>query len=93
MDINQLIEIVKIKINQEVVCENIKVEDKTFLHKNHKSQEKNKFHLKLIIKSKQLNTENKINSTKKIYKILDEDYLDVKVLRGIVSYKPTYIQF
>ena len=74
MDINQLIEIVKIKINQEVVCENIKVEDKTFLHKNHKSQEKNKFHLKLIIKSKQLNTENKINSTKKIYKILDDEF-------------------
>ena len=73
MDINQLIEIVKRKINQEVVCENIKVEDKTFLHKNHKSQEKNKFHLKLIIKSKQLNTENKINSTKKIYKILDDE--------------------
>ena len=73
MDINQLIEIVKRKINQEVVCENIKVEDKTFLHKNHKSQEKNKFHLKLIIKSKQLNTENKISSTKKIYKILDEE--------------------
>ena len=73
MDINQLIEIVKRKINQEVVCENIKVEDKTFLHKNHKSQEKNKFHLKLIIKSKQLNTENKISSTKKIYKILDDE--------------------
>ena len=74
MDINQLIEIVKRKINQEVVCENIKVEDKTFLHKNHKSQEKNKFHLKLIIKSKQLNTENKINSTKKIYKFLDDEF-------------------
>ena len=73
MDINQLIEIVKRKINQEIVCENIKVEDKTFLHKNHKSYEKNKFHLKLIIKSKQLNTENKISSTKKIYKILDDE--------------------
>ena len=74
MDINQLIEIVKRKINHEIVCENIKVEDKTFLHKKHKSHEKNKFHLKLIIKSKQLNTENKINSTKKIYKILDDEF-------------------
>ena len=73
MDINQLIEIVKRKINHEIVCENIKVEDKTFLHKNHKFHEKNKFHLKLIIKSKQLNTENKISSTKKIYKILDDE--------------------
>ena len=73
MDINQLIEIVKRKINHEIVCENIKVEDKTFLHKNHKSQEKSKFHLKLIIKSKQLTTENKISSTKKIYRILDDE--------------------
>ena len=73
MDINQLIEIVKKKIDHEIICENIKVEDKTFLHKNHKSHEKNKFHLKIIIKSKQLNTENKISSTKKIYKILDDE--------------------
>ena len=73
MNINQLIEIVKKRINQKIICENIKVEDKTFLHKNHKSHEKNKFHLKLIIKSKQLNTENKISSTKKIYKILDDE--------------------
>jgi len=73
MNINQLIEIVKKKIDQEIICENIKVEDKTFLHKNHKSHEKNKFHLKIIIKSKQLNTENKISSTKKIYKILDDE--------------------
>ena len=73
MDINQLIEIVKKRIDKKIICENIKVEDKTFLHKNHKSHEKNKFHLKLIIKSKQLNTENKISSTKKIYKILDDE--------------------
>ena len=73
MEINQLIEIVKKRIDQKIICENIKVEDKTFLHKKHKSHEKNKFHLKLIIKSKQLNTENKINSTKKIYKILDDE--------------------
>jgi len=73
MNINQLIEIVKKRIDQKIICENIKVEDKTSLHKNHKSHEKDKFHLKLIIKSKQLNTENKISSTKKIYKILDEE--------------------
>ena len=71
MDIKQLIEIVKKKINQQIKFEDIKIEDKTFLHKNHKSYEINKFHIKLIIKSKQLNTQNKIQSTKKIYKILD----------------------
>ena len=71
MDIKQLIGIVKKKINQQIIFEDIKIEDKTFLHKNHKSHEINKFHIKLIIKSKQLNAQSKIQSTKKIYKILD----------------------
>tara|TARA_B100001996_G_scaffold371279_1_gene346445 strand:+ start:455 stop:715 length:261 start_codon:yes stop_codon:yes gene_type:complete len=71
MDIKQLIGIVKKKINQQIIFEDIKIEDKTFLHKNHKSHEINKFHIKIIIKSKQLNAQSKIQSTKKIYKILD----------------------
>ena len=32
MDINQLINIIKIKINNNLSCENIEVLDKTFLH-------------------------------------------------------------
>ena len=71
MDIKQLIAIVKKKISQQIVFEDIKIEDKTFLHKNHISHEKNKFHIKLIIKSKQLEAHSKIQSTKKNYKILD----------------------
>ena len=71
MDIKQLIAIVKKKITQQIVLEDIKIEDKTFLHKNHKSHEKNKFHIKLIIKSEQLKAQSKIQSTKKIFKILD----------------------
>ena len=71
MDIKQLIKIVKKKIKKQIVLEDIKIEDKSFLHKNHNSHEKNKFHIKLIIKSKQLNAQSKIQSTKKIYKILD----------------------
>ena len=51
MNINQLIEIVKNKINKNIVCDKIEVEDKTFLHKDHSSHEKNKFHIKLIITS------------------------------------------
>ena len=31
MDINQLLEVVKKKINENVECEKIEVEDKTFL--------------------------------------------------------------
>ena len=72
MDINQLTEIVKKKISDKINVQNIIVEDKTFLHKNHKSSEKNKFHLKITIKSKELNINN-VNSTRVIYKILDEE--------------------
>ena len=49
------------------------IEDKTFLHKNHPGQENNKFHLKIFIESEELKKLNKIESNKKIYKILDEE--------------------
>ena len=54
MNINQLIEIVKNKLSKNIVCENIEVQDKTYLHEGHKSHDKNKFHLKLIITSNYL---------------------------------------
>ena len=73
MNINQLIEIVKNKLNKNIICDNIEVEDKTFLHKSHKSHDKNKFHIKLIITSDYLKKKNKIQSTKEIYKILEEE--------------------
>ena len=73
MNINQLREIVKNKLIRNIVCDNIEVEDKTFLHKNHSSHDKNKFHLKLIITSSDLRKKNKIQSTKEIYKILGEE--------------------
>ena len=71
MDINQLQEIVKKKINQNIKCEKIDVEDKTFLHQKHKSHQNGKFHIKLKIKSSYLKEKNKIESSKKIYKILE----------------------
>ena len=73
MNINQLIEIVKNKINKNIVCDKIEVEDKTFLHKSHSSYDKNKFHIKLIITSDYLKKKNKIQRTKEIYKILEEE--------------------
>ena len=71
MNIKQLTEIVKNKLKQNITCEKIEIQDKTFLHKNHKTNEKNKFHLKLIITSNYLKKKNKIESTKEIYKILE----------------------
>ena len=73
MNINQLIEIVKNKLNKNIPCDKIEIEDKSFLHKNHVSNSENKFHIKLIINSKHLRTKNKIDSTKEIYKVLDEE--------------------
>ena len=71
MNINELIEIVKSKIEAEIVIQDIQIEDKSFLHKNHKGNQEGMFHLKLIIKSEELKRASKIESTKKIYSILD----------------------
>jgi BolA family transcriptional regulator, general stress-responsive regulator len=73
MDINQLILIIKKKLGENIIIEKISVEDKTFLHKKHQSHQVGKFHLKLIIQSSDLNKQNKIKSTKKIYSILSEE--------------------
>ena len=71
MDINQLIAIIKKKIDEKLNCEEIIIQDKTFLHKSHTQFDKNKFHINLILKSEKLKDLNKIQSTKLIYKILD----------------------
>jgi BolA protein len=71
MNINELIAIVKNKLQAKIVIQDIKVEDKSFLHKNHEGHQEGKFHLKLIINSEELATTNKIVSTKRIYSILD----------------------
>jgi len=73
MNIDELITNVKIKLKKNINIENILIEDKTFLHKNHVGHEKNKFHLKISIESLELKSLNKIESNKKIYKILNEE--------------------
>ena len=73
MNINDLIEIVKKKLQENIVLEELNIEDKSFLHKNHKGNQEGKYHLKLIIVSEELKKMNKIESNKKIYKILDQE--------------------
>ena len=73
MDINDLIAIVKKKLQNQLNIENIKIEDKSFLHKNHAGNQEGKFHLKISLISSELKTMNKIESNKKIYKILDKE--------------------
>ena len=71
MNINELIKIIKKKIQDNIELENIDVEDKSFLHKNHKNNVQGKFHILLSIESKELKKKSKIHSTRFIYKILD----------------------
>ena len=73
MDINQLSEIVKKKILDNELIENVELEDKSFLHKNHKTNNPNKFHIKLKIKSEKLKNMSRIESNKFIFKLLDKE--------------------
>jgi BolA family transcriptional regulator, general stress-responsive regulator len=73
MDINDLIAIVKKKLQDNLVIEKVDIEDKSFLHKNHRSHQEGRFHLKIIISSAELKKLNKIDSNKKVYKILDQE--------------------
>ena len=73
MNINQLISIVKNKIEKNISLEYVNIEDNTFLHKSHKTHQDGKIHHKLSIKSSRLEKINKIELTKKIYSILDEE--------------------
>ena len=73
MDINELIAIVKKKLQSQIVIEDILIEDKSFLHKNHIGNQPNKFHLKISLKSNQLKKMKRIDSNKKIYQILDKE--------------------
>lgn len=73
MNINNLIAIVKKKLNNDIEIEKIEVEDKSFLHKNHANHQEGKFHLKIIINSKELKKISRIESNKKIYKALSNE--------------------
>ena len=75
MNIDELITNIKKKISSQIVIEKISIEDKSFLHKNHPGNQKGKFHLKLIISSSELKKMNKLDSNRKIYKILGDEIM------------------
>ena len=70
MNINELIAIVKNKLEKKIIIQKLKIEDKSFLHKNHTGHQEGKFHLKLTIKSHELGKFSKIVSTKRVYNII-----------------------
>jgi len=76
MDINELIAIVKKKLSDQIDIGSIKIEDKSFLHKNHAGNQEGRYHLKIILNSNELKAMSRIESNKKIYKILDKELKD-----------------
>ena len=86
MDINELIAIVKKKLTDQIDIDSIKIEDKSFLHKNHVGNQKNKFHLKISLSSSKLKILSRIESNKKIYKILDKELKeDIHSIQILIS--------
>ena len=73
MEINQLITIVKKKLTKNIIIQDIEIIDKSFLHKGHLSNEKDKFHLKLDITSLELKEKKKIYAYKIIHRILSTE--------------------
>ena len=73
MDINELIAIVKKKLIDQIDIESIEIEDKSFLHKNHAGNQEGRYHLKIILSSNELKALSRIESNKRVYKILDRE--------------------
>ena len=64
---------IKEKINKKINPENITLIDNSSFHSKHKSFDPNKFHLKIIVKSKKLKAMNKIMAHKEIFSILKDE--------------------
>ena len=73
MELNNLIDNIKTKLLESSFIEKVIIEDKTYLHIKHASHDKNKFHLKLTIFSKELKKISKLEATKKVHKIIQEE--------------------
>ena len=67
---------VKDKIDKRLHTEELLLVDNSSLHSKHKSFDAKKFHLKLTIKSKQLQNLKKIEAHKIIFSILKEEMKD-----------------
>jgi len=67
------LEKIKAKINNKLSPEQILLIDNSYLHTKHKSFDPNRFHLKLVIKSKKLKNMEKIDAHKVIFSILNDE--------------------
>tara|TARA_Y100001936_G_scaffold172516_1_gene168923 strand:+ start:1179 stop:1433 length:255 start_codon:yes stop_codon:yes gene_type:complete len=83
---NDFLEDLRKKIVSEINPEGISIIDNSQLHSKHKSFDKNKFHIKLVLKSEKLRQMNKVQAHKKVFSILSEEIknkihaLEIKIL-------------
>tara|TARA_Y100000590_G_scaffold43801_1_gene46612 strand:- start:7860 stop:8114 length:255 start_codon:yes stop_codon:yes gene_type:complete len=63
----------KEKIKKKLNPEELTLIDNSHLHVKHKSFDVNKFHIKIIIKSKKLRVMDKLSAHKKIFSILENE--------------------
>ena len=73
MNFDNLSNLIKSKVLTNKFIESIKIEDKSFLHKNHASNEDGKFHIKLTIVSEELKRINKIERNKLVFKLIEDE--------------------
>ena len=64
---------IKTKLNKELKLEKIEIVDNSHKHRGHKFFSREKFHLKLKIKSLYLASLSRVNAQKMIMKILSDD--------------------
>ena len=73
MKINELISILEKKLNENLAINELDIQDKSFLHKNHASFNNEKFHIKLLINSENLNSISSLQANRKIFSILKNE--------------------
>ena len=73
MQINNLIKIIKNKLEANFKINSVTIEDKSFLHTKHIFFDNKKFHIKLTINSPDLKNIDKVAANRKIYKILENE--------------------
>jgi BolA family transcriptional regulator, general stress-responsive regulator len=71
-----LFEQIKKKIDDKINSEDIILIDNSHFHRKHKSFDKNKYHIKLVIKSKKLKQMGRISAHKEIFSILKDEMKD-----------------
>ena len=73
MNINKLSQILKEKLKKNLNLKLIEIEDKTYLHNNHSSHQKGKFHIKIILESSEIKKMSRIDANRKINSLINDE--------------------